>query len=72
MSKITVVVTSAEEADYGVAELWCGAEQLGMTMLDEGALQLRIAVRADGRPWVLDAAGLAGALSEATRKLAAF
>ncbi|TML07263.1 MAG: hypothetical protein E6G41_05080 [Actinobacteria bacterium] len=72
MTEIRVVVVSAEEADYGVAEFWCGAEQLGMTIFDDGQLQFRIDARADGSPWVVEAAGLARALSDATRQLAAY
>jgi hypothetical protein len=72
MSEIRVVVVSAEEADYGVAEFWCGAEQLGMTVFDDGQLQLRIDARADGGPWVVEAAGLARALAEANVQLAAY
>jgi len=72
MTEITVVVVSAEEADYGVAEFWCGAEQLGMTIFDEGQLQFRIDARADGSPWVVAAADLARALSEANSQLATF
>jgi hypothetical protein len=72
MSEITVIVVSPEDADHGVAEFWCGAEQLGMTILDDGQLQLRIDARADGRPWVVEAAGLARALSDANRQVAAY
>jgi hypothetical protein len=72
MTEISVVVVSAEEADYGVAELWCGDEQLGMTIFDDGRLQLRIDARPDGRPWVVEADGLARALSAASRQLATY
>jgi hypothetical protein len=72
MSQIRVIVVSPEEADHGVAEFWCGVEQLGMTIFDDGQLQLRIDARADGRPWVLEAADLARALSDANRQLAAY
>jgi hypothetical protein len=72
MSEIRVIVVSAEEADHGVAEFWCGAEQLGMTIFDDGQLQLRIDARGDGRPWVVEAASLARALTDANRQLAAY
>jgi hypothetical protein len=72
MTEITVVVVSAEEADHGVAEFWCGGEQLGMTIFDDGQLQFRIDARADGSPWVVEAAGLARALSDANRQLATY
>jgi hypothetical protein len=72
MSQIRVMVASPEEAHDGIAEFWCGAELMGVTILSEGELQLRIDARRDGRPWLVDTTSLAHALEEATRQLAAY
>jgi hypothetical protein len=72
MSQISVLVASPEEAYDGIAEFWCGAELMGVTILSEGGVQLRIDARADGRPWLVDTTCLAHALEEATRQLAAY
>ena len=72
MSQIRVIVVSPEEAYDGTAELWCGAELMGITMLAEGGLQLRIDSRADGQPWLIDTTSLAHALDEANRLIAAY
>jgi hypothetical protein len=72
MSQVRVIVVSAEEAYDGIAEFWCGAELMGVTILSEGELQLRIDARADGRPWLVDSTSLARGLEEATRLLAAY
>jgi hypothetical protein len=50
MSQISVLVASPEEAYDGIAEFWCGAELMGVTILSEGGMQPRIYARADGRP----------------------
>ena len=72
MTDVRVIVMSPEEAFDGIAEFWCGDEMLGLTLLDEGGLQLRIEARADGRPWLIDTASLAHALAEASTQLAAY
>ena len=72
MSAIDVIVTGPEEAYDGEAEFWSANEMVGMTVLHEGRLHLRIAPRTDGSPWLLDAVGLAHALSEAKQRLAAY
>jgi hypothetical protein len=72
MSQIRVIVVSPEEAYDGTAELWCGPELMGITMLSEDGLQLRIDSRADGRPWLIDTSSLAHALDEANRLIAAY
>jgi hypothetical protein len=72
MSQIHVSVVSAEEAYDGNAEFWCGGELMGVTVLSEGLLQLRIDSRADGQPWVIDTTSLAHGLEEAARLLAAY
>jgi hypothetical protein len=66
MSQVNVIVVSPEEAYDGIAEFWCGAELIGVTILSEGESQLRIAARADGRPWAVDTTSLAHGLEEAT------
>jgi hypothetical protein len=72
MSQVRVIVVSPEEAYDGIAEFWCGAELMGVTILSEGELQLRIDPRADGRRWLVDTTSLAQGLEEATRQLAAY
>ena len=72
MIDLRVIVVSAEEASDGIAEFWYGDEMLGMTIIDEGRLQLRIDARVDGRPWLIDTTSLARALAEASSQLAAY
>ena len=72
MSQIRVIVVSPEEAYDGTAELWCGPELMGITMLSPDGLQLRIDSRADGQPWLIDTTSLAHALDEANRLIAAY
>jgi hypothetical protein len=72
MSEIHVIVTGPEEAYDNEAEFWCENELLGVTVLHEERLHLRIDPRADGRPWLADAESLARALAEAEQRLAAY
>ena len=72
MNKINVIVTGPEEAYDYEAELWCGHELMGFTVLHEGRLHLRIDPRADGSPWLADVDSLANALAEAEQRLAAY
>jgi hypothetical protein len=72
MTDINVIITGPEEAYDNEAELWCGREQLGVTVLHEGRLHLRIDPRADGAPWLADVTTLALSLTEAEQRLAAF
>ena len=72
MSQVRVIVVSPEEAYDGIAEFWSGTELMGVTILSEGELQLRIDSRADGQPWLVDTTSLAHGLEEATRLLAAY
>jgi hypothetical protein len=72
MSQIRVIVVSPEEAYDGTAEFWCGGELMGITMLSQSGLQLRIDSRADGQPWLIDTTSLAHALDEANRLIAAY
>jgi hypothetical protein len=69
MTKIRVLVAGIEEADDGIAEFWCAGELMAVTEISENALQLRIAPRADGLPWVVDTSSLAEGLVEAMRQL---
>jgi hypothetical protein len=72
MTEVHVIVTGAEEAyDYN-AELWLANELMGVTVLHEGRLHLRIDPRADGAPWLADVDSLAHALTEAEQRLAAY
>ena len=50
MHEIRVSTVSAEEASYGVAELWADGELIGYTHFDDGGLMLRIEPRRDGAP----------------------
>jgi hypothetical protein len=72
MSQVRMIVVSSEEADDGIAELWCGPDLMGVTCLCEGELQLRIESRADGQPWLVDTTSLAHAIGDASRLLAAY
>ncbi len=72
MTEISVVVTGPEEAYNLEAEFWSGREMIGVTVLHEGRLHLRVPPRADGRPWLMDTVGLARGLAEAERRIAAY
>jgi hypothetical protein len=72
MTEIHVIVTGPEEAYDNEAELWSGHEQIGVTVLHEGRLHLRIDPRPDGAPWLADVDSLARALTEAGERLAAY
>jgi hypothetical protein len=72
MNEISVIVTSPEEAYDNEAEFWCANELMGVTVLHEGRLHLRIGPRADGSPWLADTASLARSLAEAEQRLAAY
>jgi len=72
MTEIEVIVTSPEEAYDNEAEFWSGNQLMGVTVLHQGRLHLRIDPRADGSPWLVDVAGLARSLTEAEQRLAAY
>jgi hypothetical protein len=72
MTKVQVIITGPEEAYDDGAEFWCANELMAVTVLHEGRLHLRIDPRADGAPWLADAASLAGALAEAKQRLASY
>jgi hypothetical protein len=72
MTEIQVIVTGPEEAYDNEAEFWCANELMGVTVLHEGRLHLRIDPRADGQPWLADAESLARSLAEAEQLLAAY
>jgi hypothetical protein len=72
MTEITAIVTGPEEAYNNEAELWRGNELMGVTVLHEGRLHLRIDPRLDGSPWLADVASLARSLAEAEQRLAAY
>jgi hypothetical protein len=67
---IHVIVVSAEEASFGVAEFWSGDRQIGFTRIEDGELALRIGPSPDDV--VLGARALAEALAEANRLLALY
>jgi hypothetical protein len=72
MTDIKVIITGPEEAYDYEAELWCANELMGVTVLHEGRLHLRIDPRADGLPWLADVESLARSLTEADERLGAF
>ena len=72
MTEINVIVTGPEEAYNNEAEFWCRNELMGLTLLHDGRLHLRIDPRADGSPWLVDTTSLARALTEADERLAAY
>ncbi len=72
MTEIKAIVTGPEEAYNSEAELWCANELMGVTVIHDGRLHLRIDPRADGLPWLLETTSLARALAEAEERLAAY
>jgi hypothetical protein len=72
MNSIEVIVTGPEEAYNDEAEFWCGRELMGVTVLHDGRLHLRIEARADGSAWLVGTTSLARALAEADQRLAAY
>ncbi|MCW2982782.1 MAG: hypothetical protein JWR63_352 [Conexibacter sp.] len=72
MTEVKVIVTGPEEAYDNEAEFWCANELMGVTVLHDGRLHLRIDPRADGMPWRADATSLARSLAEAEALLAAY
>jgi hypothetical protein len=72
MTEINVIVTGPEEAYDNEAEFWRANELIGVTVLYEGRLHLRIDPRPDGTPWLADVASLARALVEAEQRLATY
>jgi hypothetical protein len=70
MDAIRVESLSAEEASYGVAELWAGDVLLAYTLYEDGDLMLRIEPRKDGGPVVIGVGRLTAALAEVDRVLA--
>ena len=71
MTEISVIVTGPEEASDYEAEFWRDNELIGITVLHEGRLHLRIDPRPDGSPWLADVVNLARSLAEAEQRLAA-
>jgi hypothetical protein len=72
MNEINVIVTGPEEAYDNEAEIWCANQLMGVTVLHEGRLHLRIDPRPDGSPWLADVVSLARALADAEQRLAAY
>lgn len=72
MTLIRTILTGPEEAYDNHAELWCGGEQLGVTVLHEGRVHLRIDPRRDGEPWLIDALSLATSLRESADRIATY
>jgi hypothetical protein len=70
MHEIRVESVSAEEASYGVVELWAGDVQIGYTLYEDGDLMLRIEPSRDGRPLAIGVRSLTTALAEVDRVLA--
>ncbi len=72
MNAIEVIVTGPEEAYNNEAEFWCARQMMGVTVVHDGRLHLRIEPRADGLPWLVDTTSLAHGLAEANERLAAY
>jgi hypothetical protein len=72
MNEVNTIVTGPEEAYDNEAEIWCANELMGVTVLHEGRLHLRIDARPDGSPWLADVTTLARALADAEQRLAAY
>jgi hypothetical protein len=72
MNEINVIVTGPQEVYDNEAEFWCGNELMGVTVLHQGRLHLRIDPRADGAPWLADVASLVRSVAEAEQRLAAY
>jgi hypothetical protein len=72
MNEISAIVTGPEEAYDNEAEFWCANELMGVTVLHEGRLHLRIDPRPDGSPWLADCVSLARALADAKQRLASY
>jgi hypothetical protein len=72
MTEIKVIVTGPEDAYNNEAEFWRANELMGVTVLHEGRLHLRIDPRSDGSPWLAEVASLARSLTEAEQRLAAY
>jgi hypothetical protein len=69
MTRVEMILTGPEEAYDYEAEFWCANEMLGVTVLHDGRLHLRIDPRPDGSPWLADADTLRQALAEADERL---
>ena len=72
MNQVSAIVTGPEEAYDNEAEIWCGDQLMGVTVLHEGRLHLRIDPRLDGSPWLADVTTLASALADAEQRLAMY
>ena len=72
MNEINAIVTGPEEAYDNEAEFWCANELMGVTVLHDGRLHLRVDPRADGAPWLADVTSLARSLAEAQALLATY
>jgi hypothetical protein len=70
MHEIRVESVSAEEASYGVTELWAGNVMVGYTLYEDGDLMLRLEPSRDGRPMAVGVQSLTDALAEVDRLLA--
>jgi hypothetical protein len=71
VDELEVRVVSHEEAQDGIAEIWCGAELFAVTQLEAGEIVLRIDPRPDGEPVIVGARSLRLALEQARAKLEA-
>ena len=58
MNAIEVIVARPEEAYNNEAEFWSAGQLMGVTVLHEGRLHLRIDPRDDGSPWLADVVSL--------------
>ena len=72
MNEVHVIVTGPMEAYDNEAEFWCANRLMGVTVLHDGRLHLRIEPSHDGSPWLVDTTSLARALADASERLASF
>jgi len=69
MTPVRVIAAGPEEAADRSAEFWVGDDRLAVAVLYDGRLHLRIEPRPDGELWLIEAASLALALDNATRRI---
>jgi hypothetical protein len=72
MTQLRAIVVSLEEADNGIAEIWCGDELMAVTIPHERQPDPRIDSRPDGLPWLIETTSLARGLAEAAPQLTTY
>jgi hypothetical protein len=72
MTPVEVIVAGPGQAADPSAEFWLGGERLGVTVLCDRRLHLRIDPRRGGEPWLIETTSLALALQHATHEIARY